>query len=214
MGRARRVTVRELRGIIREAAKDYSTMSYNYKMWAKDKGVSYHDPSALVAYATGLGLADDEVEELAVRSGVPSEEALELMPEARVRQVVREEVSRSRRRPLREGITAAALQNALMKAPKANPPSGAIGVTLADMADFLGVTEEEVMQAVIRRGRDAEVALADDTGSTGGRVEDTVYVILLQPEMDRYVRRYGDNPELGRRGRFGRSYGRYGRRFG
>ena len=86
-----KITKRQLRRIIREAAKDYSTMAYDYKMWAKHEFRASHlEPNVLAAYARGLGLTDDDVEELAVTIGMPPEDALELMPEARVRQIIRE----------------------------------------------------------------------------------------------------------------------------
>ena len=89
-----KITKRQLRQIIREAAKDYATMAYDYKMWAKHEFRASHlEPSTLVAYARGLDLDRTDVEELAVTLGMPPavrRRVMTMLSEAKIRQVIRE----------------------------------------------------------------------------------------------------------------------------
>lgn len=94
-----KITRQQLRRIIREAAKDYGLMAYDYKMWAKHKFRASHlEPSTLVAYARGLDLDRADVEELAVTLGMPSDDrgvVMTMLSEAKIRQAIREAVQAS-----------------------------------------------------------------------------------------------------------------------
>jgi hypothetical protein len=68
-----KITKRQLRQIIREAAKDYGTMVFGYKMWAQHEFRAPHlEPSTLAAYARDLDLDRADVEEIAATIGMPS----------------------------------------------------------------------------------------------------------------------------------------------
>ena len=95
--------------------------------------------------------------------------------ERQLRRIIREEVSR-----LNEKVGESALQKAWLGAPSTE--FGGLAKRIADVAAALGVTEEEVKQAVKRHGGSIEIALADERGGTPVAYEDAVHIVADQKE--------------------------------
>ena len=97
--------------------------------------------------------------------------------ERQLRRIIREEVSR-----LNEKVGESALEKAFFAGPSASVATGAIAKRIDDVAAVLGVTEEEVKQAVKRHGDSIEIALADAKGGTPVAYEDAVHIVVNQKE--------------------------------
>ena len=95
--------------------------------------------------------------------------------ERQLRRIIREEVSR-----LSESVGESALEKAWLGAPQTE--FAGLAKRIDDVAAALGVTEEEVKQAVKRHGDSIEIALADAKGGTPVAYEDAVHIVADQKE--------------------------------